>query len=73
VYGRALPGLPGDEPGQILEAAAAQAGHHRSVEPVQELPPAPAFDEEGDELSRRPMAQDPHAPGYARLVPDIPA
>jgi hypothetical protein len=55
-----LPAHARDEPGEVFETAASQAGHHRPVEPVQELPSTSAFHQHGDELSRGAMAQDPH-------------
>jgi len=58
----APPGLSGrpellDDPPQVVDPAALQAGDDRAIQAVQELVPAPALDEEGDEVASCSVVQ----------------
>ena len=54
-----------DDPPQVVDPAAPQAGDDRAIQPVQELLPAPAADKKGDEVAGRSMVQDLH---HARRI-----
>jgi len=46
-----------DDPPQVIDPAALEAGDDRAIQAVQELLPASALDEEGDEVARRSVLQ----------------
>jgi hypothetical protein len=51
---------PVDDSPHVVGAPAAQARDDRAVQPVQEALPAPAADEQGDEVARFPVAENLH-------------